>query len=728
MTHLGTYAVNNTMVGVRNEQSNKQFVADSGSSFNNVVTGGTFFTGGLVDNGSRNSFQDAFHYNVNGWRGNWYASQQDVTITDHERLGIGVGNERGRATEYQTDFGYRWMTGLSDGTSGSQEWFVTDLLSNVRRFSANQYLTASTGGVLVTNVIINNGGCFSAPTAQPVTFTGGGATTQATGVTVMITSATCSGGYQVGSITMLTNGSGYTTQPDAAVDTTYQITAPHLVAEISASGSSNNQTVINSTGIGAVVINGSNNSGTGGVVIGSGGPNASTNAAPIILTSGGNINFMGYLNFMDSSGNSQWQSYTDNSLNFVLRNSNNPANPNAIKIFQNNAIYFNSAGAYGVQINPSVNSGTGGFQVYSGGSSPQQWFSVGNSGYTKVTSLAGSGHRCVYADSVGGLNVEGSDCGTSNSNGTITSVSLSMSPDFTVTGSPVTASGTLSASWSVESPHTFLAGAATGSTSVAPTWRAIVVADVPTLNQNTTGTAANITATSNSTLTTLSALALPYSQLSGTVPTWNQSTTGTAANITATTNTTLVTLSALALPYSQLSGTVPTWNQNTTGTAANITATSNSTLTTLSALALPIAQVTGGAPINAPSFTGNVTGAGFFAAKFYIGNGAMTYTTKTAAGAGSTLACTASHACDQVQGTVTLTTGTPTTTGQYFALGFNNTHTNLTNCHGNLALAGTGQLSNWELSYDTTHLYLSIDTTALTASTAYTFTYWCGGN
>jgi hypothetical protein len=72
-----------------------------------------------------------------------------------------------------------------------------------------------------------------------------------------------------------------------------------------------------------------------------------------------------------------------------------------------------------------------------------------------------------------------------------------------------------------------------GSSGV-PTFRAIVASDIPTLNQNTTGTAANITASSNSTLTTLSALSLPYSQLSGTVPTWNQNTTGTASNVTGT--------------------------------------------------------------------------------------------------------------------------------------------------------------------------------------------------
>jgi hypothetical protein len=51
---------------------------------------------------------------------------------------------------------------------------------------------------------------------------------------------------------------------------------------------------------------------------------------------------------------------------------------------------------------------------------------------------------------------------------------------------------------------------------------------------------------------------IPYSALSGTVPTWNQNTTGTAANITATRNSTLTTLSALSLPYSQLTGTPST--------------------------------------------------------------------------------------------------------------------------------------------------------------------------
>lgn len=69
--------------------------------------------------------------------------------------------------------------------------------------------------------------------------------------------------------------------------------------------------------------------------------------------------------------------------------------------------------------------------------------------------------------------------------------------------------------------------AAPNGAAGAPTFRAIVAADIPTLNQNTTGTAANITATSNSTLTTLSALSLPGSQVSGNI-------SGNAANVTGT--------------------------------------------------------------------------------------------------------------------------------------------------------------------------------------------------
>ena len=93
--HLGANAQNNTIVGLRNENSTNQVVADAGSSYNNWMTGGTMFTGQLTDNGTRNSFLDTFHRSFNGLNGDWYGSQKDATVTNHYRLGIGKGNERG---------------------------------------------------------------------------------------------------------------------------------------------------------------------------------------------------------------------------------------------------------------------------------------------------------------------------------------------------------------------------------------------------------------------------------------------------------------------------------------------------------------------------------------------------------------------------------------------------------------------------------------------------------
>ncbi len=145
--------------------------------------------------------------------GDWYGSQQDATLTNHYRLGIGSGNERGLLDRYQTDYGYRWTMGLSDATAGEQFYQVLDELNNVYRLSIGQY---------------NNG-----------------------------------------------------------------------------QASTNNQTVINSAGTGAVVLNGSNNAGTGGVVFGSGGASESTVAT---VGNTGNAQFNGTLQV---GGTSQSTGTTD---------------------------------------------------------------------------------------------------------------------------------------------------------------------------------------------------------------------------------------------------------------------------------------------------------------------------------------------------------------------------------------------------------------------------------
>ena len=133
-------------------------------------------------------------------------------------------------------------------------------------------------------------------------------------------------------------------------------------------------------------------------------------------------------------------------------------------------------------------------------------------------SLAGQVLSLGLASSTTTGALSSTDWNTFNSKGSVSSVALADDTGlFTITGSPVTTTGTLTlASLNSQAANTFFA-APNGSTG-APSFRAIVPADVPTLNQNTTGTAANITATSNSTLTTLSALSLPFSQVTGTVP------------------------------------------------------------------------------------------------------------------------------------------------------------------------------------------------------------------
>jgi hypothetical protein len=71
--------------------------------------------------------------------------------------------------------------------------------------------------------------------------------------------------------------------------------------------------------------------------------------------------------------------------------------------------------------------------------------------------------------------------------GTVTSVAATVPSFMAVGGSPITTSGTLAFSFGSQAANLFLASP--NGSSGTPTFRALVAADVPTLNQNTTGTA-----------------------------------------------------------------------------------------------------------------------------------------------------------------------------------------------------------------------------------------------
>jgi hypothetical protein len=136
--------------------------------------------------------------------------------------------------------------------------------------------------------------------------------------------------------------------------------------------------------------------------------------------------------------------------------------------------------------------------------------------------------------------------------------------------------------------------AAPNASAGVPTFRAVVAADIPTLNQNTTGSAATLT-----TARTIGGVSFNGSaniNLPGVNTAGNQNTTGTAANVTGTVaianggtgGTTAqaarnnIAGAVTSAQYLRGNGTnvlmsaiqaadVPTLNQNTTGSAASLT-------------------------------------------------------------------------------------------------------------------------------------------------------------
>jgi hypothetical protein len=93
--------------------------------------------------------------------------------------------------------------------------------------------------------------------------------------------------------------------------------------------------------------------------------------------------------------------------------------------------------------------------------------------------------------------------GAGTGGGSVTSVGTAGTVSgLTLTGGPITSSGTITlggtlavtpSNFASQSANTFLA--APNGSSGTPTFRTVVAADIPTLNQNTTGTASNVTGT-----------------------------------------------------------------------------------------------------------------------------------------------------------------------------------------------------------------------------------------
>lgn len=159
--------------------------------------------------------------------------------------------------------------------------------------------------------------------------------------------------------------------------------------------------------------------------------------------------------------------------------------------------------------------------------------------------------------------------------GTVTSVALTAAPSWlTIGGSPITTSGTLTITATTGLTANQFLATPNGSTG-AVSLRSIVAADVPTLNQNTTG--------SSATLTTGRTIGIT-GDVTYTSPSFDGSSNITASSTVTKINGTL--LSGLAtgilknttstgVPSIAVAADFPTLNQNTTGSAATLTTSRN---------------------------------------------------------------------------------------------------------------------------------------------------------
>ena len=179
----------------------------------------------------------------------------------------------------------------------------------------------------------------------------------------------------------------------------------------------NNQSFLNGSGTGSVGFNISANSGTGGVVFGSGG---ATPTQVGNIDSSGNLSIFGQFQFFTSDG-LQWTFECNSDSVCAIHSAGATIPANVFRAFPNAGTEIDSQGSSPVTFNSTSTGGTGGIIVYEGGAnSGVQLFKVAGTiaspDYVFYGLPAASGqHACLQVDDTGYLTTTGSACGTSSS-------------------------------------------------------------------------------------------------------------------------------------------------------------------------------------------------------------------------------------------------------------------------------------------------------------------------
>jgi len=196
-----------------------------------------------------------------------------------------------------------------------------------------------------------------------------------------------------------------------------------------------------------------------------------------------------------------------------------------------------------------------------------------------VQSGTGTTGDCVKWASATSITDAGAACGVSGGAGTVTSVALALPSLFTVSGSPVTSSGTLTGTLASQTANTVLA-APNGSAGV-PGFRALVGADLPAPSASTLGGIESVATVAHQFVTGISAAGVPSLAQPAAADV-----SGLAASATTdTTNATNIasgTLSAARLPASGVTagscGSSTTSCQLTVDATGRVTAQSSATI------------------------------------------------------------------------------------------------------------------------------------------------------